>query len=173
MRSGEAGRQDGRQHPQDRILRKHNSATIEAARAGEAGRGFAIVASEVKGLAAQTAKATEEISARIAAIQDATGGTATAIDDIGRTIGSIKDIAASIAGAVAQQGIATAAIARDAETAVNGTDEATGNIGAVGDSAGATGAVANDVREAAGDLGRQADILKREVARIVTAMRAA
>jgi hypothetical protein len=68
------------------------NATIEAARAGEAGRGFAIVASEVKALAAQTGKATEEIGTQIAGMQAATQESVAAIKEIGGTIGRISEI---------------------------------------------------------------------------------
>ena len=67
------------------------NATIEAARAGEAGRGFAVVASEVKSLASQTAKATDEISNHIAGMQGATQESVAAIKEIGGTIGKISD----------------------------------------------------------------------------------
>ena len=66
------------------------NATIEAARAGEAGRGFAVVASEVKSLASQTAKATDEISNQIAGMQGATQESVAAIKEIGGTIGQIS-----------------------------------------------------------------------------------
>ena len=69
------------------------NATIEAARAGEAGRGFAVVASEVKSLASQTAKATDEISSHILGMQGATQESVAAIKEIGGTIGQISDIA--------------------------------------------------------------------------------
>ena len=76
------------------------NATIEAARAGEAGRGFAVVASEVKALAAQTANATEEIGTQIASMQGATQESVTAIKEIGGTIGQHPEIASTIAAAV-------------------------------------------------------------------------
>jgi methyl-accepting chemotaxis protein len=68
------------------------NATIEAARAGEAGKGFAVVANEVKELAKETAKATEEISLKIAAIQSDTQGAVEAIDQISTVINQINDI---------------------------------------------------------------------------------
>jgi methyl-accepting chemotaxis protein len=80
------------------------NATIEAARAGEAGKGFAVVASEVKTLANQTAKATEEISRRIAGMQSATGSMVDAIGKISSTIAEINQIAATIASAIDEQG---------------------------------------------------------------------
>ncbi len=89
------------------------NATIEAACAGEAGRGFAIVASEVKSLAGQTAKATEEISTHIAGMQDATQDSVIAIKEIGDTIGKISGLVGTIAAAVVQQSSVTQGIARN------------------------------------------------------------
>ena len=91
------------------------NATIEAARAGEAGKGFAVVASEVKALAAQTAKATDEIGTQIAGMQAATQESVAAIKEIGGTIGRISEIAATIAAAVEEQGAATQEIARNVQ----------------------------------------------------------
>ncbi|MBL8645223.1 MAG: HAMP domain-containing protein [Rhodospirillaceae bacterium] len=139
------------------------NATIEAARAGEAGKGFAVVASEVKSLAEQTAKATEEISAQIAGIQNATKRSVSAIEGIFGTIGQIDQISTTIASAIEEQAAATAEIARNVEQAATGTGEVTSNIVGVTQAAGETGEVSVQVLEAARELGRQAENLRREV----------
>ena len=89
------------------------NATIEAARAGEAGRGFAIVATEVKNLAAQTSRSTQEIDAQVSEIQNATRAAVTAVEEIGRTIGNIAELSVGVASAVEQQSAATRDIARN------------------------------------------------------------
>src|SRR5436305_6483952 len=88
------------------------NATIEAARAGDAGRGFAVVAQEVKALAAQTAKATDEIGVQIAGMQTATEEAVGSIKMIGSTIGKISEIAGAISSAIEEQGAATQNIAQ-------------------------------------------------------------
>ncbi|MSP44300.1 MAG: hypothetical protein EXQ83_00165 [Xanthobacteraceae bacterium] len=85
------------------------NATIEAERAGDAGNGFAVVAAEVKALANQTSRATEDISQQVAAIQEATKGAVNEIGSIGRTIHELTSVSTSIAAAVDQQGATTAA----------------------------------------------------------------
>ena len=89
------------------------NATIEAARAGEAGKGFAVVANEVKELAKQTAKATEDISRKIEAIQADTKGAVEAIAQIGKIINQINDIQNTIASAVEEQTATTGEISRN------------------------------------------------------------
>ncbi|MFI7589645.1 methyl-accepting chemotaxis protein [Spongisporangium articulatum] len=88
------------------------NATIEAARAGEAGKGFAVVASEVKDLALETARATEDVTGKIAAIQEITGEASETISGIGTVIGRINENQATIAAAVEQQAATTAEISR-------------------------------------------------------------
>ncbi|MEM1286020.1 MAG: PAS domain-containing methyl-accepting chemotaxis protein [Pseudomonadota bacterium] len=83
------------------------NATIEAARAGEAGKGFAVVASEVKTLASQTAKATEEIGQRISNVQQSTGQAVSAIETIQKTIVQANEFTASISAAVEEQSVTT------------------------------------------------------------------
>ncbi|MEL0018953.1 MAG: methyl-accepting chemotaxis protein, partial [Rickettsiales bacterium] len=78
------------------------NATIEAARAGDAGKGFAVVVAEVKSLASQTAKATEEISSQIGSVQAATKQAAEAIELIANTIRDINQVGTSISAAVEQ-----------------------------------------------------------------------
>ncbi|MFB9263224.1 methyl-accepting chemotaxis protein [Bradyrhizobium erythrophlei] len=149
------------------------NATIEAARAGEAGRGFAVVASEVKSLASQTAKATEEISAQVAAMQDATTDAVQAIEHIGGTIGGINEITVAIASAVEEQGSATREIARNVQEAARGTSEVSGNIGVVTRAAGETGTAAGRVLTSADQLNTQATMLREKVDRFLANIRAA
>jgi len=149
------------------------NATIEAARAGEAGKGFAVVAGEVKTLASQTARATEEISTQVNAIQSETGLAVSAIKGIGGTIRQMNEITTVIAAAVEQQGAATQDIALNIQEVARGTTEMSSNITNVNQAADETGAAANQVLAAADALGRQAEDLRRNVSSFFERMRSA
>jgi methyl-accepting chemotaxis protein len=149
------------------------NATIEAARAGDAGRGFAIVASEVKNLAAQTAQATEQIASQIATIQSATGETVTAINQFDATVREMAEIANAIASAVEQQGAATGEIARNVEEAASGTAAVSREIVDVRAVAGETDAGAEAALAAAAALQQQAVSLKGNVADFLQTIRSA
>ncbi|MBB4382139.1 methyl-accepting chemotaxis protein [Bradyrhizobium sp. CIR48] len=149
------------------------NATIEAARAGEAGRGFAVVASEVKSLASQTAKATDEISSHITGMQGATAESVAAIKEIGATIGQISSISTSIASAVEQQGAATQEIARSVQTVAQGTQTAATDIGEVNRGAAETGSASEEVLHSAKTLSSESTRLRAELDRFMGNIRAA
>ncbi len=149
------------------------NATIEAARAGEAGKGFAVVASEVKSLANQTAKATEEISAQIAAVQQVSKDAMDAIKGIGSTIGEVSTVATSIASAVEEQGAATQEITRNTQGAAQRTKDASDSIAGVTAGANATGAAARNVKSAAEALGVRTEQLRGQVDDFLAKIRAA
>ncbi len=149
------------------------NATIEAARAGEAGKGFAVVAGEVKNLANQTAKATEEISTLVGAVQDHTGKVVSAIHTVSGIIGEIGQVETSIAAAVEEQSASTEEIARNVEQAAKGTGQVSDIIAGVLRAAGDTGAAAAQVLVASEDLGDRSDELRHAVSTFLDGVKAA
>ncbi|TKW80106.1 MAG: HAMP domain-containing protein, partial [Bradyrhizobium icense] len=149
------------------------NATIEAARAGEAGRGFAVVASEVKSLASQTAKATDEISNHISGMQGATQESVSAIKEIGGTIGRISEIASTIASAVEEQGSATKEIARSVQNVAKGTQAASDDVMQVNRGATETGSASEEVLNSARSLSTESTRLREELDRFMANIRAA
>ncbi|MBI3447266.1 MAG: bacteriohemerythrin [Magnetospirillum sp.] len=148
------------------------NATIEAARAGDAGKGFAVVAGEVKNLANQTGKATDEIAAQIKAVQEGTSAAVQAIASISQVIGEMGEISSAVAAAVEEQSAATTEIARNVEQAATGTEEVSSNIVSVEQAARETGHAAEQIKDSATDLSKQAEFLRREVGRFLTQVRA-
>ena len=139
------------------------NATIEAARAGEAGKGFAVVANEVKELAKQTAKATEDISRKITAIQTDTQGAVEAIGTITGVISQVNDISGTIATAVEEQSATTNEMTRNVADAAKGSGEITHNIAGVAEAARGTSTSAQESQKAADELAAMAAQLRNLV----------
>jgi methyl-accepting chemotaxis protein len=139
------------------------NATIEAARAGGAGKGFAVVASEVKDLAGETAKATQDIAAKVEGIQDNAKSAAEAIGGISKVIAQIDGLQTTIAGAVEEQAVTSSEMSRNVAQAAQSTD-------AINESTTQVAAGAEEAQErvdqlegAAKELSEMASELKRVV----------
>lgn len=139
------------------------NATIEAARAGEAGKGFAVVANEVKELAKQTAKATEDVSKEIEAIQTDTQSAVEAITHISGIINKVHEISTIIASAVEEQTATTAEIRRNVTEAAHDSDNIARNVMSVTEAAKSTSHGAGKTQAASTSLARMAEDLQHLV----------
>jgi methyl-accepting chemotaxis protein len=148
------------------------NATIEAARAGEAGRGFAVVAQEVKALAAQTAKATDEIGIQIAGMQTATQEAVGSIKMISSTIGKISEITSAISAAIEEQGAATQEISGNIQRTAAGTTQVAGTIAEVSQGANQTGAASSQLLSSAKQLSSSTTSLQAEIDGFLTSIAA-
>ncbi|MFI5494911.1 methyl-accepting chemotaxis protein [Actinoplanes sp. NPDC051859] len=141
------------------------NATIEAARAGAAGSGFTVVANEVKDLAQETARATEDISQRVTAIQSETGKAVLAIQEIGQIIARINDYQLTIASAVDEQSATTSEMGRNVTGAADGTTNIARTIEGVAAAAQSTTSTLAEADEAVSDLAGLARELQATVGR--------
>lgn len=147
------------------------NATIEAARAGEAGKGFAVVAGEVKVLAAQTARATAEISAQIGRVRGATGETITAMNDIAGIIEKMQQVSTAISAAVEEQGATTREIAASVQGVSRSTTQAAQAMESVVEVADRAGDESRNILTIAAEAGSEASRLRDEVEHFLHAVK--
>lgn len=132
------------------------NATIEAARAGEAGRGFSVVAGEVKDLARQTAQSTGEIDGNVSGVLSDTRQAASTIEEVSGVAARIAESQGSIAAAVEEQTVTTQEISNSVEGIAQRVREIAQGIEVAASAAGRTARGAEDMRGAARGLDRLA-----------------
>ncbi len=128
------------------------NATIESARAGEAGRGFAVVANEVKNLAQQAAKATEQISGEIEALQGISTEVTGALSNIRESISLVKESVVSATGAVEEQSVASREISANMQQTVTAVATINDSLKRIAESAASVDQSVRDVRSASANL---------------------
>ena len=148
------------------------NATIEAARAGDAGRGFSVVAGEVKGLADETARATVQIREKIAAIQAAAGAAGGAIDQISRTIAEMAHVTLETTDVLEAQGSATREMMKGTQATARLTASASAQLDKVSEGAVTTRGAATGLLSSAKSLAHQSGVLHDEARRFVASVRA-
>lgn len=147
------------------------NATIEAARAGEAGKGFAVVADEVKKLANETASKTEEVNSRISEIQNATQASVRAMESIMNNISDIDQSVTGVSSAVEKQNTTTSEVVRSISEASQGVQQVSSIIQDVQSSAGDTGKSADEVLDASKEMAQICDNLQGAVDALLKKMR--
>lgn len=149
------------------------NATIEAARAGDAGKGFAVVANEVKSLANQTRQMTERIAGQVDDVKSSSNMAVEAMRKIIGQVNKIDEMASNMAASVEEQSSATSEISRNAQEAATGTSEVSSNTAGVQGAASQTGDASIYVREASGELAKNASRLREEMNKLLEEIRAA
>lgn len=149
------------------------NATIEAARAGDAGRGFSVVASEVKALASQTTKATEDIRKNIEAVRGATRDAVDSVRNISSSINGLDESAGAIAAAIEEQNAATSEISRNTNLTADRTLAITQAIADLVRAASGTDQCARQVEEYSTSMRGKSEDMRREVQAFLGRIRAA